>query len=82
MNMKSVKSRNVHSFGYDPDTRTLGVRFLAKDKVSPGELAHYHDVPPNHHEEMSKEGVSVGGYVQTNFVQTKWKFTYPERKKD
>lgn len=64
-------SGNVHSVGYDPLTRTLAVRFLAKDKSSPGELYHVHAKGGDnslivHHAEMMKPDVSTGSYYHKN----------------
>jgi hypothetical protein len=42
MDLKPVESSNIHSIGYDPETRTLGVRF----KNKPEALYTYSDVPP------------------------------------
>jgi len=78
MEMTRVKSDNVHSIGYDHEAKTLAVRFLAKDKKSPGRLYHYPDADPKHHEAMSKPGASVGAYVHKHFVKTKHRFTNPK----
>lgn len=73
-------SGNVHSVGYDPLTRTLAVRFLARDKESLGELYH---VKPKveddnglvvHHAEMMKPDVSTGSYYHKN-IKGKYEIT-------
>lgn len=68
-------SSNIHSFGYDPETATLAVRFLAKDRQSPGDLYHYAGVEPRHHVEMSKDDVSVGSYLHHNVIKGGYKAT-------
>jgi hypothetical protein len=67
-------SSNVHSIGYDPTSKTLAVRFVAKDRQSPGDLYHYFDVEPHHHAEMMKDDVSVGSYLHANVIKAGKKF--------
>lgn len=73
-------SGNVHSFGYDPLTRTLAVRFLAGDKQSPGSLYHVRPKVENdnslvvHHAEMMKPDVSTGSYYHKN-IKGKYEIT-------
>jgi len=49
MEMKEVKSSQIHSVGHDPATNTLAIRFKGKD--GPGGLYHY----PNCTAEKFKE---------------------------
>lgn len=39
MEMKEVKSSQIHSIGHDPETNTLAIRFHGKN--GPGGLYHY-----------------------------------------
>lgn len=67
-------SRNVHSHGYDPDSKTLAICYLAKDRQSPGPTYHYENVEPHHHAEMSKPEISTGSYVHQNIIKGGYKF--------
>lgn len=67
-------SSNVHSTGYDVDSKTLMVCYLDKDKKSPGPTYHYFDVEPIHHDEMSKDDVSTGGYLRKHIIDGSYKF--------
>ena len=42
-----VDSKNIWSYGYDPDTETLEVQFRTKgDNPGPGAIYQYRNVPP------------------------------------
>lgn len=61
MEMKEVKSSQIHSIGFDPETGTLAIRFNGKD----GGLYHY----PNFTAEKFKafsECESKGKYFGAN----------------
>lgn len=52
MKMVPVTSSNIAEIGHDPDTNTLGVRFLARRGSAPGTqgpLYHYAAVPAEKH---------------------------------
>lgn len=40
MEMEDARGKLIHSFGYDPETKTLTIKFHA------GGVYHYDDVPP------------------------------------
>jgi hypothetical protein len=61
-------SSNVHSVGYDPESKTLAVCFFDKDRESPGQTYHYFGVEPEHHAEMSKDDVSTGSYLRKHII--------------
>jgi hypothetical protein len=71
-------SSNVHSFGYDPETSTLAVRFL--DKQASGDLYHIRPKTPGdsslayHFGQMSRPQVSVGGYYH-RYIKGKYHIT-------
>jgi len=67
-------SSNVHSVGYDEESKTLAVCYLDKDRVNPGPTYHYFGVEPNHHAEMMKDDVSTGGYVHRHIIKGDYKF--------
>lgn len=54
-----VKSSNVTSVGFDPETGTMAVEY--KD----GSVYHYHNVEPDKHEALVSSK-SVGGYIHAN----------------
>ncbi len=69
--MTDVKSSQVHSIGYDPETRTLHVRFHDRTNkktgvVTPGATYAYDDVPAERHAALlaadAAEGESVGAH--------------------
>lgn len=54
-----IKSSNVKSVGYDPETKTLAVEFNG------GGVYHYHDVEKDVHEGLVSAR-SVGGFIHNN----------------
>lgn len=66
MKMTPCKSSQVAEYGYDPDTKTLAVRYKS------GGLYHYSDVTPEVHDELCK-AESVGKFLGASI---KGKFTY------
>lgn len=58
-----VKSSNVKSVGYDPDTKTLAVEFNG------GGVYHYHDVEKDVHDNLIGAR-SVGGFIHNNIKGT------------
>lgn len=67
MDMKSVKSSNIHSIGYDPEKRVLAVRFGAAD----GDVWHYEGVSPEQHAALIS-AESVGKHFHSN-IRTAFK---------
>ena len=55
MNYQPVDSSNIEAVGYDPDSKTLGVRF--KD----GGIYHYEGVSPEKHQALL-ESKSAGSH--------------------
>lgn len=53
------ESSNVKEVGYDPATRTLGIRFAN------GKLYHYEDVPDDVYTDLL-EADSIGGFIAKN----------------
>ena len=46
MEMRRVNSSHVWQIGYDPDTRTMAVRYIPSVKHPAGRLVEYLDVDP------------------------------------
>lgn len=67
-------SSNVHSVGYDTETKTLAVCYLDKDRENAGPVYHYFDVEPHHYVEMMKDDVSTGSYVHHQIIKGEYKF--------
>lgn len=59
--MKAVDSSNVEAIGYDPDARTLHVRFKGGARYT------YDDVSPAHHEDLIG-AKSVGQHLYNNII--------------
>lgn len=60
MNYQPVESSQIEAVGYEPDSKTLGVKFLAKGKWPASEY-HYANVPPQIHRAMMA-AASVGSF--------------------
>ena len=45
MELQEVRSKNIHSMGYDPANQTLAILFRSKIG-GPAHLYHYSNVPP------------------------------------
>lgn len=60
MKLVPVKSSNVEAVGYDPDKRTMHVRFKG------GATYIHHDVEPAHHAAFVS-APSVGAHYHTHF---------------
>lgn len=59
--MKAVDSSNVEAIGYDPDARTLHVRFKGGGHYA------YDGVSPTHHEDLIC-AKSIGSHVYNHIV--------------
>jgi len=64
--MAEASSSQIHSYGYDPASKTLAVQFKH------GGRYHYKDVPQEVYDSMSK-AESVGSFLHQN---VKGKFDY------
>lgn len=64
----SNKSSHIHSLGYEPDSRTLGVKFHNNERIY-----HYHGVTSQHYVELSTHE-SPGGHFRKT-VLNKFKHT-------
>lgn len=62
MEMRPVKSSNIHSLGYDADTRTMHVRFHS------GKTYEYSDIPSDLHARIFN-AKSVGGALHEHVVK-------------
>lgn len=75
MEHKRVKSSNIHSIGYDPETKTMQVRFLKGTRLTPapvpGETYEYVGVTPQDHEAFVK-AQSYGSHFAAN-IKPKFK---------
>jgi hypothetical protein len=67
MDYQKVKSSNISEVGYDPETKTLGVKFHN------GGVAHYHDVAPEKHTAMMA-AESIGKHLHAH-IKDVHKFT-------
>ena len=67
MNMHPVTSSQLHSIGYDPETKTLAIKFKT------GGVYHYADVPESEHKAMMA-APSHGKHFYAN-IKGKFKFT-------
>lgn len=70
MKMSAAKSSQILSHGYDPQTKTLAVRFQA------GGLYHYSDVPPEVYEQFA-QAPSLGRFMHSTI---KGKFAHTKQK--
>ena len=61
MEHKPVKSTVIETVGYDPNTKTLGVRFRG------GTTYHYHGVEPEKHRSMM-EAPSPNGFLRAHII--------------
>ena len=68
MEMKPVKSSQIHSVGHDPATKTLAVRFYAKGE--PGPVYHYPEVTAEQHTAFLG-AESIGKHFHANFRSLK-----------
>ncbi len=66
--MKPVSSSNIHSIGYDADTKTLHVAFRNGTRYT------YHDVDADKHSALMKAD-SVGGHFNAHIKGGGHKFT-------
>jgi hypothetical protein len=73
LTMHAVKSSNVHSLGYDPETRELHVTFKS------GGTFIYEDVPPELGN-VAHEQDSIGTFLHSK-VKTAFKFSKLGEKK-
>lgn len=76
MEMKEVKSTQIHSLGFDPATGTLAIRFHGKN--GPGGLYHYSNFTPEQFKAFS-ECESKGKYFGANVRGNK---DYPYKRID
>lgn len=54
-----VKSSNVASIGYDPDSKTLVIEYID------GSVYHYHDVESSTHQELMS-AKSIGKHIHSS----------------
>lgn len=73
MEMKHVKSTQIHSIGFDPETKTLGIRFWGKETKHgdrlPGTLYHYTNFMPEQFKlfsECESKGTYFGANIRGN----------------
>jgi hypothetical protein len=62
-----VQSSNIEAVGYDPEQKTMSVRFKG------GNIYHYHDVEKDTHEALVG-AKSVGSHFHAN-IKNKYKFS-------
>ena len=67
MDLKPVKSSGIAAVGYEPNTKTLGVKFRS------GDLYHYHDVSAQAHQDLIG-AKSIGQHFAAK-VTNKYRFT-------
>lgn len=69
MDMKPVKSSQIHAIGYDPATNKLRIQFLAgKDRV-PGSIYEYDNVSSDLHAALigaDSIGRHFGAFIKNN----------------
>lgn len=68
MEMVPVQSSSLKEVGYDPETKTLRVRFAG------GGIYEYHDVPSEKHQELMA-AESIGAHHARHIKQGGYKFT-------
>jgi hypothetical protein len=73
MEMKSVKSSNVESIGYDSSTKTMAVKYLN------GGLYHYEGVPSEVHENLMASK-SIGSTLARSVIG-KYMYVHQEKKR-
>lgn len=69
MRMRKADSTSIKSYGYDPKSKTLAIRFESND------LYHYADVPKRTFDRLVK-AKSKGRFVSRN-VRDKFKYIKP-----
>lgn len=75
--LQEVKSSQIHSIGYDPETQTLAIRFYRGwgREQRPGALYHYANVTP---EEFAafRDAPSLGKHFGQHFKPFADKYPY------
>lgn len=73
--MDAVESSQLHSYGYDAATQTLGIQFHNRDKTGPGSLYHYQNFSPADWEAF-KAAESKGSHFKKFIKDEKVKYPY------
>lgn len=73
--MDEVDSSQIHSLGYDADSKTLAIRFRDRMSDAPAALYHYANVPA---EEFSafRDAASIGSYFGKHIKPYDKKYPY------
>lgn len=73
--MDEVDSSQIHSLGYDADSKTLAIRFRDRASDAPAALYHYANVPI---EEFSafRDAASIGAYFGKHIKPYDKKYPY------
>ena len=69
MEMKPVKSSQIHAVGYDPDKRVLRIQFLSGKERLPGSIYEYDDISPEQADALVKAesvGKHFGAHIKGN----------------
>lgn len=61
MKRTAVKSSQIHSIGFDPDSKTLEIEFARKDPKVEGSIYQYANITPSFHKELM-EAESQGSF--------------------
>jgi hypothetical protein len=69
MEMKPVKSSQIHAIGYDPATKQMRVQFLQGKDRQPGAIYEYDSVTPEQHSALigaDSIGRHFGAHIKGN----------------
>ena len=72
--LDSVESSQLHSIGYHPETQTLAIQFLNKEK-GPGSLYHYENFTQADWDEF-RNAVSFGSHFKKFIKPNAEKYPY------
>lgn len=67
MDMIAVKSKQLHSVGYDPATKTMRIRFADRKDGTPGPMYDYSNVGPDDHSALmaaDSKGKHFGAHIK------------------
>lgn len=76
MHMKEVKSSQLHSVGFDPETGTMAITFRGKD--GPGSTYHYANCTQAMHDECM-QAESVGNWFGKTLKPNAEKFPFTKQ---
>lgn len=73
--MDEVESSQIHSLGYDADSKTLAIRFRDRASDAPAALYHYANVPAEEFDALC-DAASIGSYFYKHIKPHDVKYPY------